>query len=409
MHLDQLSIQSTRAATWCAIALGFSIPVSVALDNVLLGVMLLCWLLGARFADKFAVIRDSRLAPAAFALFALLLAGIAWADEAAEGWRILAKYGDLAMLGIFITLFRAAGDRQRAGAALIAALVLTLVLSCLTWAGLLTKGWLVIGHAAEPEVFKKYLTQSVLTAGAAYWFALLARDAATPSARQLWLLLAALAALNVVIMLPGRSGQITLAVLGLAFAFSTWRVKGVATVGAVLLITAAVFVLGYAPENSRFSAVVRDFKAWQSGNASHTSTGQRLDFAIHSLAIVREHPLAGVGTGGFAAAYAQQTKDSGLLPTVNPHNEYLNLAVQLGIAGLLAAVWLFAMVWRHARALPTALERDLARGLAVTFAIGCLFNSMLMDHVEGLFFAWSAGVLFGGYDPARLRSHEGAT
>ena len=27
-----------------------------------------------------------------------------------------------------------------------------------------------------------------------------------------------------------------------------------------------------------------------------------------------------------------------------------------------------------------------------------------MDHVEGLFFAWSLGVLFGGYDPARMRA-----
>jgi len=410
MRLDQLSIQSTRAATWCAIALGFSIPVSVALDNVLLGVMLVCWLLcllpGLRAGHRFAIMRDSRLAPAAFLLFALLLTGIAWADDAAEGWRILAKYGDLAVLGIFITLFAHASDRKRAGAAMIAALVLTLVLSCLTWAGLLTKGWLVIGHAAEPEVFKKYLTQSVLTAGAAYWFALLARDAATPRARQLWALLAVLAALNVVVMLPGRSGQITLAVLGLAFAFSTWRVKGVVTVGAVLLIIAAVFVLGYAPENGRFSAVVRDFKAWQSGNASHTSTGQRLDYAMHSLAIVREHPLAGVGTGGFAAAYAQQTKDSGLLPTVNPHNEYLNIAVQIGAPGVLAMLLLFGVAWRNTRHLASPLERDLARGVVLTYVVGCSFNSMLLDHVEGLFFAWSLGVLFGGH--AALRAHQGA-
>ena len=91
-------------------------------------------------------------------------------------------------------------------------------------------------------------------------------------------------------------------------------------------------------------------------------------------------------------------------PPGNPHNEYLNLAVQLGIPGAIALITLFAVIWRHARGLPTALERDLARGLALTFAIGCLFNSLLMDHVEGLFFAWSLGVLFGGYDPARMRT-----
>ena len=45
MRFDQLSSNSTRAATACAIALGFSIPVSVALDNVLLVLILLFVLL----------------------------------------------------------------------------------------------------------------------------------------------------------------------------------------------------------------------------------------------------------------------------------------------------------------------------------------------------------------------------
>ena len=78
--------------------------------------------------------------------------------------------------------------------------------------------------------------------------------------------------------------------------------------------------------------------------------------------------------------------------------------VELLTASLFAVCWLFALVWRHTRALPTALERDLARGVVVTFGVGCLFNSLLMDHVEGLFFAWSVGVLFGGYDPARMNA-----
>jgi O-antigen ligase len=119
------------------------------------------------------------------------------------------------------------------------------------------------------------------------------------------------------------------------------------------------------------------------------------------MEIVRSHPLAGVGTGGFAAAYARQVEGTGLVPTVNPHNEYLNIAVQLGLAGLVALGWLFFLVWRHAALLPTPLERDLARGLAIAFVVGSLFNSLLMDHAEGLFFAWGVGVLFGGYATSR--------
>ena len=41
----------------------------------------------------------------------------------------------------------------------------------------------------------------------------------------------------------------------------------------------------------------------------------------------------------------------------------------------------------------------LARGLLITIAVGCLLNSLLMDHVEGLFFAWATGLLFAGLNP----------
>jgi hypothetical protein len=32
----------------------------------------------------------------------------------------------------------------------------------------------------------------------------------------------------------------------------------------------------------------------------------------------------------------------------------------------------------------------------LVFVIGCLFNSLLLDHTEGLLFAWATGLLFAG-------------
>ena len=404
MRLDQFSIQSTRAATGCAIALGFSIPVSVALDNILLAAVLLCWLAATGFREKFTVLRTHRVAQAALILFALLALSIFWSGETGEGLRLLGKYVDLVFIAVFVTLFGAERDRKRAGTFLIAAFLTTLLLSYLTRAGMISQGHPVIGTMDEPEVFKKYLTQSILIACGAYLFALLACTAATPGRRLIWALLSITAIVNVCLMLSGRSGQITLAALSVLFVYTVWRYKGLALIAGALVLTTAATVGGYAPENNRFATAVREFKSWQPGKGMRTSTSQRIDYALNSLAIVREHPLIGVGTGGFAAAYAAQVQGTNLEATVNPHNEYLNIAVQTGIPGMLAVMVLFFLVWRHARALPTALERDLARGLAVAFGIGCLFNSLLMDHVEGLFFAWSVGVLFGGYDPARMNA-----
>ena len=39
--------------------------------------------------------------------------------------------------------------------------------------------------------------------------------------------------------------------------------------------------------------------------------------------------------------------------TVNPHDEYLNIAIQLGIIGLAALLYLFHCEWRLAATLPS--------------------------------------------------------
>jgi len=43
----------------------------------------------------------------------------------------------------------------------------------------------------------------------------------------------------------------------------------------------------------------------------------------------------------------------------------------------------------------------MALGLLLAMIVGCLFNSWLMDHTEGLLYAWLTGVLFAGLESPR--------
>ena len=65
---------------------------------------------------------------------------------------------------------------------------------------------------------------------------------------------------------------------------------------------------------------------WRLEQANETSVGQRLEFYINSLQIVRKNPLFGNGTGSFVKSYAKQGKGSTMEATVNLHNEYLVVA-----------------------------------------------------------------------------------
>jgi O-antigen ligase len=114
--------------------------------------------------------------------------------------------------------------------------------------------------------------------------------------------------------------------------------------------------------------------------------------------------VLGHGTGSFTRAYAEKTKGQQALPTRNPHNEYLLIMVQLGLVGLAVLLYLFWTQWRLAPRLATPLEWHLARGLVLAMAVGCLFNSWLLDHTEGLLYAWLTGLLLAGLNPV---SREG--
>jgi O-antigen ligase len=395
MRLSGIPMWSENAARACAIALGFSIPISVALDNVLLVLIFALWLATLDFRRKSAQIVQNRIALAALGLFALFVIGLAYGTRApGDGLRYLGKYADLAFIPIFITLFGSDRDRVLAWYAFALSMVVTLALSYLLWAGLLEHGEIIGGDPLVSAVFKRYLTQNILMAFSAFLFVHLGRLASSPAVRYTWFILALLAAINVGLMNPGRTGQVVLAALIVYFAYAMWRWKG-----SLLMVAVMVVLLATAGINHRLTQTVNEWASWRPGELALTATGERLDFYYTSSTIAWSRPLLGHGTGSFPKVYADQIVGQPITPTGNPHSEYLNIAVQLGGMGLLALIFLFVCQWRFAANLRAAHERDLARGLIVTMAIGCLFNSLLMDHVEGLFFAWASGILFAGLQP----------
>ena len=112
--------------------------------------------------------------------------------------------------------------------------------------------------------------------------------------------------------------------------------------------------------------------------------------------MIRERPIAGVGTGGFPIVYAERVKGTGRVNPGHPHSEYILMTAQLGVFGLAAFVGLLVTHWRVSRRVAPPLDRSLASGLVLAMAVGCLFNTLLLDHSEGLFYCWLGGVLFAG-------------
>jgi len=390
-----------RASLWAAVAIGFAIPVSTALDSLLVAALLLCWIAGGRYREKLAAIRGNDFALVPCALFLLYVAGSAYSvGTASDVQYALGKASRLLLIPVLISLHPERQYQERALRAFKAAVVLTLVLSFLVWLGLTDAGF--VEHSQiDPVVFKLKITHSVLMSFGAFAFALQAREAADSRSRMLPALVAGLAAFNVFYMVPGRTGQLVLLALLLYFFFSWLRWRGLlvaAAAGATIAGTA--YLAPSSALHQRVQTTIGEISDWRAGKPAQLAN-MRLEAWSNSVEIVKSHPLVGAGTGGFAAAYARQVQGTSMMPLRQPENQYLLTTIQLGIVGLAALLALFAVQWRLASRLATRMDTDLARGLVVTMVVGCLFNSFLLDHTESLFYAWLTGLLFASLRPGR--------
>jgi O-antigen ligase len=298
---------------------------------------------------------------------------------------------------MLVWVFRDTAMRSRGIHALAASLAVVLLLSFLIMADLIPHADVLSGDSGYPVVFKTRQTHGMLMAFGAFLYVQLALAARSAKLRVLWLALAALAFINGTLVIQGATGYLLFGALALylGYGWRGWKGIGWATGAAAVVVLVLALIPG--PFQHRITQIQLQIAEWQPGRSTvDSSIGLRLDFYRNSLDIVREHPLIGVGTGGFPKAYADRVRSSKGVETRNPHNEYLHIAVQIGVTGLLALLYLFWTHWRTAPRLASPLEFHLARGLVLAVAIGCIFNSLLLDHTEGILYAWLTGLLFAG-------------
>jgi len=209
-----------------------------------------------------------------------------------------------------------------------------------------------------------------------------------------WGVLAVLAVCNVMLMVQGRTAYLILPALAILCLYAIFGWKGIAA-ATVLVVTTFIGAYGLSTSfHNRVEEAVVNANNWSPEVAANDAVTERLEFYYNTVEIIREHPLIGVGTGGFAEAYAKHVVPKGLAPTRNPHNQYLLVMAQVGVVGLLLLLWLFVQQWLTAAAIIDPSHRMLARGLVLTMAIGCVFNALLIDHTEKLMYCWFSGLFY---------------
>ena len=396
MTRDAVQTHARSVAGWTAASLGFSLPISTSLDGILLVITVIAWVISGAFSELPRIVRGNRLALLLPGLFAVIAIGtVHGLVPFNERVRYLWKYDDLLLPLVFIPLFMDRGVRERGLWAFSISMGLTLVISLCVAAGWFPQSSWFHGDPANATVFKRQITHNVLMAFATILFAEVA-----VRQRVLWRryglgLLALLAGIDVFMLVQGRTGQAILSASIVLWCQRRFGIRGLfmGATAVAILVTVSYAVSPVFKKRVELTMIEAERAHVELVAPESSSIGLRFEWYRNTVHLIAAHPLLGVGTGSFQQAYAELVMDPAAIKPTHPHSQYLLAASDLGVAGAGLVLGLFGLLWWKFRSSGAALYGELGQGVVTALVIGCFFNSLLVDHTEGLFFAWMVSMV----------------
>ena len=395
LRLEAIDLRNfVRAADWLAVGVAVSLPWSTSATAILI----VLWLLAVLPTLDYDSVRRE-LATAAGGLPVLLwllaAAGMLWADVSwSERFAGFGGFNRLLLIPLLLAHFR----RSDHGAAVLYGFAVSV--ACLLVVSYVTLAVPALQNPAKiPGVpVKDYVLQSEIFLICAVALAGIAVDLwranKTGLAAALVVLAAAFIA-NIGFVITSRT---VVVVAPFLIAMLGWRAAGPKGVIAAVLIGAAIagaLWLSSSRLRDRAAASLGDIRAYVASSDSN-STSQHLNFLKVSAGIVASAPLIGHGTGDIAEQFRRTAADrSGVdsVVTVNPHNQFFAVAIQLGLVGgaVLVAMWLAHLLLFHG----ASLAAWAGALVVVQNIVACLFNSHLFDFSQGWLYVFGVGVAGG--------------
>lgn len=369
---------------WSAVLLIMAAPFSRSLFLLASVVFVASWF-GSQAATH--AWRDLKELPATAPL--LLLAAIvalwAWWSPAPSGDVInnLKVYCKLLMVLQLVVTLRDPVWQDRAWKGFAAGMLLVVastwlnVVVDLPWSRTAAQG---IGQ--DHSVFVEYVSQSVMSAlflGACIHWGWAARSVGL---RALWLVVGLMTLLSVMLLLQGRSGWLACAcVLVTATLLKTpARFRYWAMGGGLLALAGLVAVSPLA--QARLLGAYNDLVNYIP--MANTSLGGRIDMWRLAWETFLAHPWVGAGSGMYHSMAATHFGHCEMTCT-HPHNLYLFFAMEYGLPGLLAWLWL---LWRIGQTAWRSVQprREMLFFWLAIVVVDSLYNVPLWYRAQSYFF-----------------------
>jgi O-antigen ligase len=408
MPYTKLQTFSQKSAFICALIFAFFIPFGPALTNLFLFLTLVFVLLSGNLSEHIKIIWGNKVSKSAIILFALLALGTLWSiADTSDAFRVLKKYNALLYISILIPIFSSQTRKDIGVNIFLFSMTFILAIIYLMKFGVISEFNIPIPGRDRPVNvtidggFQTHIITNILMAFAAYIY--LIRTALNVGLKLAFnFILFSLAAYNVLFISTGTSGQVLFAILLVLFVFQSLNKKTLAILAIFSIIS---IIIGTLQSNGSSATSNVSFTVEKLTSRFHEltvdSTPENVNYRpqryINSIKMIASDPWFGTGTGSYAAAYKEKLPEIEKITTGtkwNPHNEYLSIGVQVGVAGIFLLLFLFFNQLKAASKITTSEDRYIAQGFVVLMIIGCLANSMIMDSGESHFFAYFSALLF---------------
>lgn len=379
----------------------FSVPVlGASAHDILLGIAAALLLISPERRRMITVLRDNPVAVLGIVLFAWIAISAIWSTaEPSERFDHIVKYRNLFAVALLMPFFLDKSIRTAATWAIFAGLLVALFYS-----------YGVAFEMLEPTREGRISIHGRIFNGISVAF-FSYMNLVFMARRDKWMIFHALLYLacfyQLFVIEDGRTGYVAFLALTMVFLVQQLRLYSV-LVGALAVALGALAV-GYFPDALplRIGSTSNELLFSYSSLEDLQRGEIRFEFYLFSFHVFLENWLLGVGAGGFQQTYLVYHSDHlhFYSSTANPHSEYLMIAVQTGLIGLvLFGLYLVSIAWGAWR-IPDRTQRDLAGGLFGLIVIACLFNSSFFDHYDGMFFMVLIAILLA---TSRDTAGEGA-
>ena len=198
-----------------------------------------------------------------------------------------------------------------------------------------------------------------------------------------WLILFFAGSFALLFFYNGRTGALIYFVILFTWGFRFLGKKGIVIAMVLASLISTVLYHTSPSVKSRIDQTHRQLHSLLHIETSPTDP-TRVGLYSRTVSMMKKHSMARTILGGGGGSFRSESKQHQFIMT-NPHNEYLLAFFENGVIGLLLLLAFFILTWRQSKDIDEH-EKWLLRALVITFGIGCLFNSLLLDNREAHFY-----------------------